>query len=205
MNTLSFMSTSLKLALTGFLGAAAIVSAPDRALAMNPVILTGQIPSSNNGVYSIQYISGPWSTVGPQVIANSQWWGDSNLASTLTVALGNSPTPIFPNPVPGGSFVGNSFTDALGNSFPNSNLLFASSTGSFLGTPLVLGATTNGTMYNSSGNFTVLTGTSYNWAVATKAPLPGSIVPGPLPLVGAAAAFGFSRRLRSRIKKSALA
>jgi hypothetical protein len=30
-------------------------------------------------------------------------------------------------------------------------------------------------------------------------------VPGPLPLLGAAAAFGFSRRLRSRIKTSAAA
>lgn len=34
-------------------------------------------------------------------------------------------------------------------------------------------------------------------------PAPPSSVPGPLPLLGAASAFGFSRRLRSRIKVSA--
>ena len=41
---------------------------------------------------------------------------------------------------------------------------------------------------------------SASWAVATLTP-PPSAVPGPLPLFGAAAAFGMSRRLRRRIQR----
>jgi hypothetical protein len=40
---------------------------------------------------------------------------------------------------------------------------------------------------------------STTYAIATLAPPPAS-VPGPLPVVGAAAAFGMSRRLRRRIQ-----
>jgi len=36
---------------------------------------------------------------------------------------------------------------------------------------------------------------TYDWSTPTD-------VPGPLPLLGAAAAFGFSRRIRNRIKAS---
>jgi hypothetical protein len=48
------------------------------------------------------------------------------------------------------------------------------------------------------------TGGAFNekYAVATKVP---SAVPGPLPLFGAAAAFGFSRKLRKRIKLAPVA
>lgn len=42
------------------------------------------------------------------------------------------------------------------------------------------------------------TSSSYNFAVD---PAPASTVPGPLPILGAGAAFGFSRRLRNRIKQ----
>jgi hypothetical protein len=42
------------------------------------------------------------------------------------------------------------------------------------------------------------------WAQATLVPAAGSAnVPGPLPAVGLAVAFGFSRQLRKRIKASA--
>jgi hypothetical protein len=70
--------------------------------------------------------------------------------------------------------------------------------------PVVNGQTSLTPFNGSATNFQVLQGTSYKWAVATFVPAPsGAPVPGPLPLVGAAAAFGFSRRLRSRINKSA--
>ena len=42
--------------------------------------------------------------------------------------------------------------------------------------------------------------TSFVWAQATLYTAPSAPAPGPLPLFGAAAAFGFSRKLRKRIK-----
>ena len=52
-----------------------------------------------------------------------------------------------------------------------------------------------------------LSGASYpygvnEWAYASVVNLPSVPVPGPLPLLGAAAAFGFSRKLRKRTKRS---
>jgi hypothetical protein len=52
-----------------------------------------------------------------------------------------------------------------------------------------------------------LSGASYpnsvnEWAYASVVNLPAVPVPGPLPLFGAAAAFGFSRKLRKRIKQA---
>jgi hypothetical protein len=43
---------------------------------------------------------------------------------------------------------------------------------------------------------------SYYWAKASLVAQPAAPVPGPLPALGAAAAFGFSRQLRKRIKRS---
>ena len=48
----------------------------------------------------------------------------------------------------------------------------------------------------SGGNFTRATG-NFNFA---PAPGPGDQVPGPLPVLGAGAALGWSRKLRRRIK-----
>jgi len=52
-------------------------------------------------------------------------------------------------------------------------------------------------------NFSVADQNSFTWAQATPLTLssPAS-VPGPLPALGGAAAFGFSRKLRKRIKRS---
>ena len=43
---------------------------------------------------------------------------------------------------------------------------------------------------------------SFSWAKASLVAQPAAPVPGPLPALGAAAAFGFSRQLRKRIKHS---
>ncbi len=56
---------------------------------------------------------------------------------------------------------------------------------------------------NSSGttfNQAVANGTSFTYAQATLYTPPAASVPGPLPLFGAAAALGFSRKLRKRIQ-----
>ena len=70
-------------------------------------------------------------------------------------------------------------------------------------TPIVSSATFNGQTLASLG-FTT-TGLIGTWTIdGTSESIqvflgPPAAVPGPLPLVGAAAAFGFSRRLRKRI------
>ncbi len=73
------------------------------------------------------------------------------------------------------------------------------------GTPIVSSATFNGQTLASLGFTTTgligtwtLDGTSESIQVFLGPPSPAA-VPGPLPLVGAAAAFSFSRRLRKRI------
>jgi hypothetical protein len=74
-------------------------------------------------------------------------------------------------------------------------------------TPIVSSATFNGTTLLGLGFTTTgligtwtLDGTSESIQVIIGAPTPpGATVPGPLPLFGAAAAFGWSRRLRKRI------
>ena len=61
-----------------------------------------------------------------------------------------------------------------------------------------------------SGNGTIVSqgpitaNTSVVWAQATLYTAPAAPAPGPLPLFGAGAAFGFSRRLRKRIQGSRL-
>jgi MYXO-CTERM domain-containing protein len=74
-------------------------------------------------------------------------------------------------------------------------------------TPIVSSATFNGTTLAALGFTTTgligtwtLDGTSESIQVILGAPTPpGATVPGPLPLLGAGAAFGWSRRLRKRI------
>jgi hypothetical protein len=72
-------------------------------------------------------------------------------------------------------------------------------------TPIVSRATFNGQTLASLGFTTTgligtwtIDGTSESIQVFLGPPSPAA-VPGPLPLVGAAAAFGFSRRLRKRV------
>ncbi len=74
-------------------------------------------------------------------------------------------------------------------------------------TPIVSSATFNGTTLAGLGFTTTgligtwtIDGTSESIQVILGAPTPsGTTVPGPLPLLGAGAAFGWSRRLRKRI------
>jgi len=56
------------------------------------------------------------------------------------------------------------------------------------------------TLASPSGQITGITNT---FATTAPTPPPASGAPGPLPLLGAGAAFGFSRRIRSRIKAAA--
>jgi hypothetical protein len=94
-------------------------------------------------------------------------------------------------------------TTALAGAAP----LFGINSSYISNTPIVSSATFNGTTLAGLGFTTTgligtwsLTGTSESIQVIIGAPTsPGATVPGPLPLLGAGAAFGWSRRLRKRI------
>lgn len=109
--------------------------------------------------------------------AEMPWFGNGNLASQFALAVGNQ------------------------FGFPNYSLFsplyaFVASPGSEIVTAKLVNSN-DLTQAQSTG---ILFGTSLTYAVATvAAPPSGTSVPGPLPLFGAAAAFGWSRRLRSRI------
>ena len=63
--------------------------------------------------------------------------------------------------------------------------------------PNISSTTFTGTLNVSTGNISALT------SLVTTAAAPTAAVPGPLPIFGAAAAFGFSRKVRNRIKAAA--
>jgi hypothetical protein len=202
MKAVSLRSNPLKVAFAGLLGAAAIISAPGQALAANPVNLLGQNPPSNNGTYKIGWITGTWAAVGTQVIAASKWWGDANLASSLAVGLaGSNVFDNFPAVLgPTDTAKTNTFNPIFAPPSVTSNVLFAVGAGGGVVTGVF-----SSSPYLTSPNFVLSESTPYTWAVGEFTPNAGTPTPGPLPLVGAAAAFGFSRRLRSRINKSAKA
>lgn len=82
---------------------------------------------------------------------------------------------------------------------------------SYSGGPIVSSATFNGTTLAGLG-FTTTTGLIGTWTIASGGDQiqvflgsPPAAVPGPLPLLGAAAAFGYSRRLRRRVNQSRVA
>lgn len=112
--------------------------------------------------------------------AEMPWWGDSTLAGQFATAVGSE----------------------LG--FPNRTPACGSAPGCY--SPLHaygVGSGVNGSWTHSTNGVVsagVFRNESLTYAVATPAAAPApSAVPGPLPLFGAAAAFGMSRRLRSRI------
>ncbi len=207
MKTVSLRSNPLKATFAGLLGAAAIISAPGQAQAANPITLSGQANPADNGTYTINFITGNWAAV-QATLTTQKWWGNSNLAGSLAGALFGSLTP------PGGpplTTVTNTYQNSGSGPVLTSNLFFGTDAAVIFppfNIPVVNGQTSLSPFTGSATNFQVFQADSFNWAVATFVPAPpppGATVPGPLPLVGAAAAFGFSRRLRSRINKSATA
>ena len=205
MKAVSLRSNPLKVAFAGLLGSAAIISAPGQAQAANPIDVLS--PVADAGRYTIQYVEGAWTDPVIQGLLTTQlWWNNSSLASELSRGLMNSTgsgTPAVP-------------TIPMPQQIPNNGganvpawYLFATNTATVFGGNNVVQGFFNTAPYGPS-NVTALnllqSSTSYTWAIATRAPIPPApTVPGPLPLIGAAAAFGFSRRLRSRINKSATA
>jgi hypothetical protein len=107
------------------------------------------------------------------------WWGSESLASQFAAAVGGN----LPGSVPQiGPFFGwASGDDEDGNAYVAVKLWFV------------------GSQSVSGGGAPTMDGGSV-WAQVTPSTPPAAPAPGPLPLFGAAAAFGFSRKLRKRIK-----
>ena len=131
------------------------------------------------------------------------WWGDLFLATQFATAVGDSfLTPNFiPNSPAGDTEVGPLFAYSVEHVKPSDP--------SIIQPPYSIAAIdfSNIPIFN----FSVADQNSFTWAQATPftlssptpapGPLPAS-VPGPLPALGGAAAFGFRRKLRKRIKRS---
>ena len=106
------------------------------------------------------------------------WWGDDTLAKSFASAVGGS------------SGLDGNFGGVFGPFFA-----YAESGGS-------VGLAVFNPSTGVSGNTGLNKNTPWTFATATLAPSSSASVPGPLPILGIAAAFGFSRKLRKRIKSS---
>ncbi len=119
------------------------------------------------------------------------WWSSNSLAQEFMTQVGSSlgwPNKYF-----------NGFNDRLRGPFfpyvanpPNPPTITENTITSWLWT--------NSDFYPPSKSSDYLN-TNYSWAQATQVST-APPAPGPLPALGAAAAFGFSRQLRKRIKRS---
>ena len=109
------------------------------------------------------------------------WWGDSSLAYAFALAVGSSLGYWHPN------------------DYPDNGPDFA-----FGYDDTQHGHTLPGWWWNGNFNFVGSSGqrTFDNTVWAQVAPPSSAAVPGPLPALGAAAAYGYSRKLRARINRS---
>ena len=123
------------------------------------------------------------------------WWGNTSLADQFAVAVGNS------------FGATQQLYDSSISTVVYGPLFSVGGRISYVGAPYDAlfswaVAVPNGTvasfhqLYPTSDTFTYATAT-----LASSPPAPSSSVPGPLPALGLAAAFGFSRQLRKRIKR----
>jgi len=109
------------------------------------------------------------------------WWGNSTLAQQFVTAVGSSIAGSNLGAQSGGPFFPYSLiTGGIPPSTSVANFYYLFSTGSV-------------TYSQTAPSF------NFIYAQAALVPPPPSGVPGPLPLLGAATAFGMSRRLRRRI------
>jgi len=164
-----------KLALGAAAALAAISLSPGDAQAQTYQVIVDSVQydvtTFTGSYYANQYLFN---------INNMPWWGSNSLADIFVTALGLQAG--LPNPA------GNSGPPTTGYFGPyfavNNRVDVLYTNGSGVG---VFGGTENPSQAQNT------------YAVLSPIPSPPS-VPGPLPLLGAGAAFGFSRKLRKRIK-----
>jgi hypothetical protein len=154
-------------------------------LASNPAQAVQAVTVTVNGTaYDVNTFAGTYNanTAKFNTLANNglmPWWGNEGLAEQFATAVGIS--------------LGTPVSGSLGPNFAHAiqDVGFA--------------IYVNGTVFDPVGpsvysySFTTIEAGTYATATLATPPPPAG-VPGPLPLFGAAAAFGMSRRLRRRIQ-----
>jgi hypothetical protein len=164
-----------------FFSLAVVASSAALCLAPNPAEASTSQVTVNGTTYDVTTFTGTYNANNAKfnTLANNglmPWWGNESLAEQFAAAVGTS--------------LGTPVAGAFGPSFAHKieNPGFAVyATGEVFSPP------------NSVFNYAFTINETGTYATATLAPPPAG-VPGPLPLFGAAAAFGMSRRLRRRIQ-----
>jgi hypothetical protein len=151
---------------------------------------------SESGVGGLQHTIGMMNTSG--------WTSASNTFNyTITIITGGGFSLDQWAATGSSSILGSGFTSTVTatNSAPSPNPNGAVNAFTTVGSPSTFTAGTTSSAFTNTFNVTSQGFTSFDNTVNQKAPT--SSVPGPLPILGAGAAFGFSRKLRSRIKAAA--
>ena len=118
------------------------------------------------------------------LLQSQVWWGSQATAESFASAVGD----------------GLSFRNLLGTVGPAFAFRTSQTSVPLVGTVRWVNASAE-TSLGDNIDLTILRSTRFTWATATKVTAPNSeSVPGPLPLLGLGAVFGFSRKLRKRIK-----
>jgi hypothetical protein len=144
--------------------------------------------------YDVKTVFGTFAA-NQTLLESQQWWNDSTLAEDFAAAinsqLGSGNAGIW------GPFFAYETTSPGPDdpSIYNPDYLVSAKTWQ-ASTSSVVGISTVGASYTPPGSAGPIT-LEWNYAYVERAP--STSVPGPLPLFGAVAAFGWSRRLRKRI------
>jgi hypothetical protein len=164
------------------LGAAAALA----AINLSPGSAQAYVVTVNSVQYDVTYFTGSYSDNLSQFnTADMPWWGDSSTASVFAQAVGTN--------------LGTPYYGRGGPHFAVANNYYSYIPAYFV----------DGSVYDTVSGATLSTSRapseSTPYATATLFSSAPATAPGPLPLLGAGAAFGFSRKLRKRIKLAPVA
>ena len=152
---------------------------------------------SESGVGALQHTIGMQNTAG--------WTSAENTFNyTITIASGSNLLDKWAA-TGSSSIIGSVFNSTVTatNSSPSTNPDNVSGAFSTAGSPSTFNANTLTAAFTNRFNVTGNAFTSFDNSVIQKDPTATTQTPGPLPILGAGAAFSLSRRIRSRIKLAA--
>jgi hypothetical protein len=160
------------------------------------------VPANNVVTISESGMGGLQHTIG---MMNTTGWTSASNTFNYTVSIASGPNTFDLWAATGSSSIimsGFDSTVTATNSTPSPNPNMVSGAFSTAMSPSTFTNGTTTSAFTNTFNVTNNAFTSFDNSIVQKSPPTGS-VPGPLPLLGAGAAFGFSRRIRSRIKAAA--
>jgi MYXO-CTERM domain-containing protein len=152
---------------------------------------------SESGAGALQHTIGMQNTAG--------WTSASNTFSyTISIASGSNLLDKWAA-TGSSSIIDSGFTSTVTatNSSPSPNPNGAVNAFSTVGSPSIFNAATTSSAFVNTFTVTNNAFTSFDNSVIQKDPTTTTATPGPLPLLGAGAAFSLSRRIRNRIKLAA--